>query len=211
MHPSTAATLAMSGAFATRCRRRPTLPRPLDRSTIGAVGLNDRVRDGNGCGPYALVASESLALCALNVNARSVNDRRRVVVIVIDLVSRSRVLCSAIARMTRTYGSSQAARAIRTAALGVLAALSTGGLSTWWSPTALQESSRLSGGFILGRASHLDAFSGYHSRSSLPGGALGRTAGTRADRPTRSSRTRVRTPQPSNAHDGYRPNCLTTF
>ena len=40
------------------CRRRPTLPRSLDRSTIGAVGLNDRVRDGNECGPYALVASE---------------------------------------------------------------------------------------------------------------------------------------------------------
>ena len=67
------------------------------------------------------------------------------------------------------------------------------------------------GEFILGRASHLDAFSGYHSRSSLPGGAPGGTAGTRADRPTRSSRTRVRSPQHSHAHDGYRPNCLTTF
>ena len=67
------------------------------------------------------------------------------------------------------------------------------------------------GVFILGRASHLDAFSGYHSHSSLPGGALGRTAGTRAECPTRSSRTRVRSPQHSNAHDGYRPNCLTTF
>ena len=70
---------------------------------------------------------------------------------------------------------------------------------------------KASGEFILGRASHLDAFSGYHSRPSLPGGALGRTTGTRAGRPTRSSRTRVRSPQHSNAHDGYRPNCLTTF
>ena len=70
---------------------------------------------------------------------------------------------------------------------------------------------KASGEFILGRASHLDAFSGYHSRPSLPGVALGRTAGTRAGRPTRSSRTRVRSPQLSNAHDGYRPNCLTTF
>ena len=68
-----------------------------------------------------------------------------------------------------------------------------------------------SGEFILGRASHLDAFSGYHCRTSLPGGATGVTAGTRAVRPTRSSRTRVRSPQLSNAHDGYRPNCLTTF
>ncbi len=41
-----------------RCRRRPTLPRALARSTIGAIRLNDRVRDGNGCGPDALVASE---------------------------------------------------------------------------------------------------------------------------------------------------------
>ena len=41
----------------TRCRRRSTLPRPLGRSTIDAAGLNGRVRDGNGCGPCALVAS----------------------------------------------------------------------------------------------------------------------------------------------------------
>src|SRR6476646_9222145 len=46
------------GGFAMRCRRRPTLPRSRERSTIGAVGLNDRVRNGNECGPYALVASE---------------------------------------------------------------------------------------------------------------------------------------------------------
>src|SRR3569833_2284693 len=45
------------------------------------------------------------------------------------------------------------------------------------------------GVFILGRASHLDAFSGYHSQPSLPGDAPGGTTGTRAGRPTRSSRT----------------------
>src|SRR6266508_6991541 len=42
-----------------RSWRRPTLPRPRDRSTIGADRLNDRVRDGNGCGPVALVASRT--------------------------------------------------------------------------------------------------------------------------------------------------------
>ena len=41
-----------------RSWRRPTLPRPRSRSTIGADRLNDRVRDGNGCGPVALVASK---------------------------------------------------------------------------------------------------------------------------------------------------------
>ena len=111
-------------------------------------------------------------------------------------------------------GSSQAARAIRTAALGGDCSRSTGGLSTGWSLPALQEPRgypRTQGRFILGGASHLDAFSGYLRLPSLPGGAPGGTAGTRAGSPTRSSRTRVRTPQSSNAHDGYRPNCLTTF
>src|SRR5947209_13064704 len=45
-----------------RSRRWPTLPRSLERSTIGAVGLNDRVRNGNGCGPYALTASNSCSV-----------------------------------------------------------------------------------------------------------------------------------------------------
>ena len=52
-HPSQGGTGGSKG-----CRRRPTLPRALARSTIGAIRLNDRVRDGNGCGPDALVASE---------------------------------------------------------------------------------------------------------------------------------------------------------
>ena len=110
-------------------------------------------------------------------------------------------------------GGSQAARAIRTAALGDARASSTGGLSTEWSPPALQSSRgrRELGGFISGGASHLDAFSGYPRLPSLPGAASGETAGTRAGSPTRSSRTGVRAPQPSNARDGYRPNCLTTF
>jgi len=63
----------------------------------------------------------------------------------------------------------------------------------------------------LGGASHLDAFSGYPVPTSLPGTALGRTTGTQAVGPSRSSRTRDGFPQSSNAHDGYRPNCLTTF
>src|SRR5207249_4252300 len=45
-------------SFCSESWRRPTLPRPRDRSTIGADRLNDRVRDGNGCGPVALVASK---------------------------------------------------------------------------------------------------------------------------------------------------------
>src|SRR5207247_3569173 len=40
----------------SKSRRRPTLPRRCQRSTIGAEGLNFRVRNGNGCGPFAMAA-----------------------------------------------------------------------------------------------------------------------------------------------------------
>src|SRR3989441_6468669 len=39
-------------------RRCPTLPRRCQRSTIGAGGLNFRVRNGNGCDPSAMVAGK---------------------------------------------------------------------------------------------------------------------------------------------------------
>ena len=149
-----------------RCRRRPTLPRPLGRSTIGAVGLNDRVRDGNGCGPYALIASDFLcdpriARFASRMGAPSCGrsakqpaDDRIIMRVAADLESEgrgrvrygigvcdahSRIACSAVEIFALVKPeSSQAARAIRTAALGGCRQPSTGGLSTWSSPTALQ-------------------------------------------------------------------------
>ena len=42
------------GPSHVRARRRPTLPGPLDPSTIGAGGLNFRVRNGNGWDPSAM-------------------------------------------------------------------------------------------------------------------------------------------------------------
>jgi len=53
------------------------------------------------------------------------------------------------------------------------------------------------GDLILGCASRLDAFSGYHVRTWLPGAANGLTAGTPAVRSLRSSRTRSDSPQVS--------------
>src|SRR5215468_6397783 len=44
-------------------RRCPTLPRGLPRSTIGAGGLNFRVRDGTGCFPFAVAAGNGMGLC----------------------------------------------------------------------------------------------------------------------------------------------------
>src|SRR6516164_9690703 len=43
-------------------RRCPTLPRGLPRSTIGAEGLNFRVRDGSGCFPFAVAAGNGVGL-----------------------------------------------------------------------------------------------------------------------------------------------------
>jgi hypothetical protein len=46
-----------AGSFRGNVRRCPTLPRGLPRSTIGAEGLNFRVRDGTGCFPLAMAAA----------------------------------------------------------------------------------------------------------------------------------------------------------
>ena len=97
---------------------------------------------------------------------------------------------------------SRCASAHGTEALGPLVPLGstrrrapTCGLSTSSSPTALQ------GGLISGRASRLDAFSAYPFRTRLPGRAPGGATGTPLVRPTRSSRTKVRTPQASDARN----------
>ena len=47
------------GALFILIRRRPTLPHRCQCSTIGAGGLNFRVRDGNGCDPSARVTGNS--------------------------------------------------------------------------------------------------------------------------------------------------------
>jgi hypothetical protein len=49
-------------------RRRPTLPRGPPRSTIGAEGLNFRVRNGTGCFPFAM-AAETLWRCQVSPTA----------------------------------------------------------------------------------------------------------------------------------------------
>ena len=76
---------------------------------------------------------------------------------------------------------------------------STSSLSTRWSSWTLLYPFGL-GDLILGRASRLYAFSGYHNRTSLPSRALGRTTGTQEVRPSRSSRTKDSPPQISYAH-----------
>ncbi len=75
----------------------------------------------------------------------------------------------------------------------------TSDLSTSSSSTALQGDCS-PGGLVSRFASRLDAFSGYRIRTLLPSDATGVTTGTQAVRPTRSSRTKVRSSQASCAH-----------
>src|SRR5262249_38016372 len=56
-------------------RRRPTLPRSLPRSTIGAGGLNGRVRNGNGGGPSAKVTGKAELAFSCQPSALSRNWR----------------------------------------------------------------------------------------------------------------------------------------
>ena len=67
------------------------------------------------------------------------------------------------------------------------------------------------GNLILRGASCLDAFSTYPVHTQLPSDAFGKTTGTPAVCPSRSSRTKDSSSQISYAHDGQGPNCLTTF
>jgi hypothetical protein len=49
-----------TGAFLDLIGRRPTLPHTRACSTIGAEGLNFRVRDGNGWDPFARITQNLL-------------------------------------------------------------------------------------------------------------------------------------------------------
>ena len=49
-----------AGPFTNYSWQRPTAPPPYGGSTIGAGGLNGRVRNGNGCDPSAITARKSV-------------------------------------------------------------------------------------------------------------------------------------------------------
>ncbi|GEM_PF-540521 len=148
-------------------RRRPTLPRGPPRSTIGAEGLNFRVRNGTGCFPFAITA-ETLLRCD--------RPRRRAP------GPGPPGACAVLARGTtpwprradRISGAAQWTQTkckVEAKPLGLLVPVSctrcrasTSGLSTQsssWGPYLVNPE----GDLILRRASRLDAFSGYPFRT----------------------------------------------
>ncbi len=193
------------------------LSRVLRRSTISAGAFHGRVRNGIGCSHPAITTRsakgmffEKLCLQTIFGQSPSLRPKAGAVAPRPRSVRPKAVRHASEKRWALANENDQANRAISTGKLHALLRFHTRPIDVVVSHGPLGESSS-QGRFILGTASHLDAFSGYLYQTSLPGVAPGGTAGTRAVCPTRSSRTRVRAPQSSNAHDGYRPNCLTTF
>ena len=151
-------------------RRRPTLPGGYPPSTIGAGGLNFRVRDGNGCDSAAM-ATGNLAHSSGAAHGRGPCET--------SIASTGKVVPSP--------------RPISTGRLNTLLCVHLRPINVvvYHGPYLVDPV----GNLILERASHLDAFSAYPFRRSPTSRALGRTTGTRELRPSRSSRTRDSLPQ----------------
>ncbi len=169
------------GPSQVRTRRRPTLPGPLDPSTIGAGGLNFRVRNGNGWDPSAMATE----ICCQVSAARGSDPWRS-------------SLQNSIASTSTSVDPSP--RPISTGRLNTLLCVHLRPINVmvYHGPYLVDPV----GNLILERASYLDAFSTYPFRRSLISGALGRTTDTRELRPSRSSRTRDSLPQVSSGCSG---------
>jgi hypothetical protein len=165
------------GLEQVRDRRRPTLPGTHVPSTIGAGGLNFRVRDGNGWDPSAM-ATETCCQRAQPIGRCSLKN---------SIASTNMVVAPS-------------PRPISTGRLNTLLCVHLRPINVMvcHGPYLVDPV----GNLILERASHLDAFSAYPFRRSLTSRALGRTTGTRELRPSRSSRTRDSLPQVSYGCSG---------
>jgi hypothetical protein len=201
------------------CRQRPTLPRGFPRSTIGPAGLNFRVRDGNGCAPRGKITDKlgDAGTAVSQVLPKAVlprSDRSPSPAAIKPLRKSLRIHASQLNRLVLSTWLVRGAGLLRglrrvnfmVKPNGRLVLVSyahrcasTSSLLNRWSSCALHYPFGL-GDLILGSASRLYAFSGYHNRTSLPSHAVGTTAGTQEVRPSRSSRTKDRPSQISYAH-----------
>jgi hypothetical protein len=162
------------GPFVLYSRRRPTLPRSFPRSTIGAVGLNFRVRNGNGCFPHAKATGKI-----------------------------SQLYQSVIGRLPKLHAGAEkilwsSLTGISTGRLSTLPHLHPQpiNLVVYQGPTVLSE-----GKPHLGEGFALRCFQRLSNRRSLPSTAPGGTTGTQELRLSWSSRTKDGTPQVSSARN----------
>ncbi len=133
-------------------RRRPTLPGSCPPSTIGVEGLNDRVRDGNGCDPFTIATGNFMDFSSgppLSAGAGTLTTEQRFWKVSLGS-----------ARM----GSSP--RPISTGQLKRLPVLHPRPINQMFCLGSYQVDPV--GDLILGKVSRLDAFSAYPSRTWLP-------------------------------------------
>ena len=123
---------AENRGFRRTGRRRRTLPPGLPGSTIRAARLNDRVRDGNGCGPRAIITGQNRRLMARLHAASGIYSpcdcgpvATRLNVLVIGIVSIGSTTAERRSRtgLSRKSWTDQASRAISTARLSMLPCL----------------------------------------------------------------------------------------
>ena len=70
---------AFAGGVSIKTRPRPTLPHSCPCSTIGAERLNFRVRNGNGCGPFAIKTGNSKVSIKLTIElVRSSEEKNKI-------------------------------------------------------------------------------------------------------------------------------------
>lgn len=148
-------------------RRCPTLPHPPGCSTIGAVGLSFRVRNGTGRFPHAMTAVTLLPRHRRPGGWWCGKTGYNIVVLLFSCVlfrngllfgnhivdASSVCLCGVSCRPISTGQLQQS-----------LVLSSTSGLSTQWSGWG-PLTHKVHGNLILKRASRLDAFSGYPIRT----------------------------------------------
>ncbi len=164
--------------------QRPTLPGPCGPSTIGAGGLNGRVRDGYAWNPSAIATrSKFFKACALITGYETIAHC-------------CLLACFPSAPCPKALRFRISPRPISTRQLHALPRFHPEPINLVF----FQGSYEL-GNLILRRASRLDAFSAYPSRTWLPSHAPGGTTGTPAVRPSRSSRTKDSPSQISYARD----------
>ena len=158
------------------------LSHPLGGSTIGAGGLNFRGRNGNGCFPSAVVTRQFLRLPIASCPDRCRCARAAAYARIRPAACAHRdPVCRPLQpamlqpapvsheprrarRVSEKYG--QAARAISTGRLNMLPCVDRQPINQLFSLGPLG-ASRARGWFILRKASHLDAFSGYPVRTWL--------------------------------------------
>ena len=134
--------------FLNCVRRCPTLPHPVECSTIGAGGLSFRVRNGTGRFPLAMAAETLLMFQSAQQKSLSCGSRPYIENHSVDASTKNGVLSSH--------------RLISTSQLHVLPRFHIWPINpvVCWEPLA-----RRHGSLILRPASRLDAFSGYPSRT----------------------------------------------